>query len=463
MPVKVAFMQLSSCWGCHQSLVNAHLGLLPILSELDIVYWPAVVDFKHDSLVARRDGSITVGFIEGMIRTKEDLENTKLIRKKCQIVIAFGTCACFGSVSGLANLYDKEDLLKRKFLEAESITDARIPDQHVPPIEDWVINVKEVINVDVFIPGCPPRTENIVAAIKYLLSLLSPGPENRDVNKNVCEQCALYSKDCLLDKGELCFGPITAGGCSLKCPENGDICVGCYEATTKLGDKAPKIMEILTSTKEFDKARGLNVLKFLELYLGVSNFEFMYFKGDLIQRLAKQPETFTEKIISTSIGNQKALDVAPVGNEIIDNIIGFLLFKLRDSPQFKFSQKTVCSHCDRKVADKTFTEIKRDYEGLPSMDTCFLEQGYICLGPVTKAGCGTICPNKANAPCMGCYGPPENIKDQGAKFLAAYASIAQNSPEELLEKIKDPAGLFYRFTLADSILGHKFDDIKEDK
>ena len=79
MPVRVAFMQLSSCWGCHQSLLNAHLGLLPILPELEIVYWPAVVDFKHDSLKARPDGDIVVGFIEGVARTKADTENVKLM------------------------------------------------------------------------------------------------------------------------------------------------------------------------------------------------------------------------------------------------------------------------------------------------------------------------------------------------------------------------------------------------
>ncbi|KKK40945.1 MAG: F420-non-reducing hydrogenase iron-sulfur subunit G, partial [Candidatus Lokiarchaeum sp. GC14_75] len=70
--VKVAFMQLSDCWGCHQSLINTHLGLLPVLPALDIVYWPTVVDFKHASLKAREPGSVLVGFIEGAIRTKED-------------------------------------------------------------------------------------------------------------------------------------------------------------------------------------------------------------------------------------------------------------------------------------------------------------------------------------------------------------------------------------------------------
>ena len=81
MPVKVAFMQLSSCWGCHQSLLNAHLGLLPILPALDIVYWPAVVDFKLESLVERPDGDVLVGFIEGVARTKKDTENVKLMRQ----------------------------------------------------------------------------------------------------------------------------------------------------------------------------------------------------------------------------------------------------------------------------------------------------------------------------------------------------------------------------------------------
>ena len=90
MAVKVAFMQNSDCWGCHQSLLNAHLGLLPVLPALDFVYWPAVVDFKHDSLKARPDGDILVGFVEGSLRTNADVENAKLMRAKCQLIIAFG-------------------------------------------------------------------------------------------------------------------------------------------------------------------------------------------------------------------------------------------------------------------------------------------------------------------------------------------------------------------------------------
>ena len=66
------------------------------------------------------------------------------MRKKGQIIIAFGACACYGGIPGLSNLYKKDEFLQRKFIEAESITESRIPDQHVPPIEDYIINVKEI-------------------------------------------------------------------------------------------------------------------------------------------------------------------------------------------------------------------------------------------------------------------------------------------------------------------------------
>ncbi|MFW9936794.1 MAG: hypothetical protein ACFFD5_04050 [Candidatus Thorarchaeota archaeon] len=461
MPVKVAFMQLSSCWGCHQSLLNAHLGLLPILPELDIVYWPAVVDFKHKSLESRPDGDILVGFIEGVARTKQDTDNAKLMRKKCKIIVAIGACACYGSVKGLANLYDIEDLVRRKFMETESITDEKPkePTKHVPGFEDYIINIKELIDVDMFIPGCPPTSENIIGAISYLLSLVSPAPTSLDKNKSVCESCNLFKEGCLLDKGILCYGSITAGGCDLMCPNNGDICYGCFKSTAKPSKKIEKLQTMIQDIEELNDELGANLQHFLDVYLGASNITNFYFRGDLLQRLAYEPDSFEVKEIETDKGQKLAIDVNPTGSAVIDDIVGSILFLLKNDPHFKFSSKTVCSHCNRDVVDKVPTELKRDYEGLPSMDKCFLEEGYICLGPVTQAGCGTICPNKANAPCLGCYGPPVGVKDQGARFISTLGSLcADRDPKEVMKIIKDPAGLFNRFTLADSTLGHKYHD-----
>ncbi len=466
MPVPVAFMQLSSCWGCHQSLLNAHLGLLDILPNLDIVYWPAVVDFKLDSLKARKDGSIVVGFLEGVARTKHDTANIKLMRKKCSIIVAFGTCACYGSVAGLANLFDKDELTKRKFMETESITDEnpKVPSQHVPGIEEFIVNVKDIIDVDVFIPGCPPTTDNIVAAITYLFTLVGEGPSSLDKNKCVCDNCDLFEEGCFLDKGKLCYGSITAAGCELMCPHEGDICFGCFKPTSKPGEKSKQLKQIIDGVEELDAETGANLQHFLDLYLSASNITNFYFRGDLLQRLAYEPNSFKVKEIETEKGPKLILDVKPTGTNPIDEIVGASLFLLKNDPYFKFSSKTVCSHCDREVADKVPTELKRDYEGLPSMDTCFLEQGYICLGPVTQAGCGTICPNKANAPCLGCYGPPVGVKDQGLKFISAFGSLcADRDVDEVTKAIKDPAGLFNRFTLADSVLGHKYHDKIEEE
>ncbi len=213
---------------------------------------------------------------------------------------------------------------------------------------------------------------------------------------------------------------------------------------------------MLSLNEDFDKITVIDIQKFLMLYLGASDLEFAYIKSDPIQRLAKEPDTFKEKIVN----NIKTLEFSHTKSEIINNILGLLLYKLKDNPDFKYSQKTVCSTCDRQIIDKVFTEIKRDYEGLPSTDKCLLEEGYICMGPATQAGCGTICPNKGNAPCIGCYGPPGNVQDQGIRFLTTYSSLAQLDANTIKEKLIDPVGIFYKFTLASSILGQK---VKENK
>ena len=236
MAVKVAFWQNSDCWGCHQSLLNAHIGLLQILPALEIVYWPAVVDFKYDSLKARGNGEILVGFVEGSLRTKEDIEGTKLMREKCALIIAFGSCSCYGSVHGLANQWNKDNLIKRKFSDVESIADGSggEPTQHMPGFTDKIVPIDEIIRVDAYLAGCPPRTEQIVSAVIFLLGQ-KPFPMNE---LSFCNDCAIKNEGCLLEKGILCFGPITSIGCSLKCPNSGNPCVGCMGPSKTVSVKA---------------------------------------------------------------------------------------------------------------------------------------------------------------------------------------------------------------------------------
>jgi len=119
--------------------------------------------------------------------------------------------------------------------------------------------------------------------------------------------------------------------------------------------------------------------------------------------------------------------------------------------------KSVCDVCDRDKGSPGFriSEFKRPHEVQLDPDKCFLTQGVICAGPVTRAGCGTPC-LKGNMPCRGCYGPADGIVDQGAKLASVIgAMIDTDDPEKLhdiLNGIVDPTGTFYRFGLAHSIM-----------
>ena len=116
---------------------------------------------------------------------------------------------------------------------------------------------------------------------------------------------------------------------------------------------------------------------------------------------------------------------------------------------------TVCDECDRKRDVKKIKKFDRIQNIMIDAEICILEQGVICSGPATRNGCGALCP-KAGSPCIGCYGPAEGALDYGARLMTAVASVIDsNDPDEIekiLEGIPDPAGQFYRFNMAGSLL-----------
>ena len=119
------------------------------------------------------------------------------------------------------------------------------------------------------------------------------------------------------------------------------------------------------------------------------------------------------------------------------------------------TDKSVCDECPRSRDIKKITKFIRPFEIVTDPDICLMEQGIICCGPATRAGCGAKCVN-AGVPCRGCYGRPANVRDQGAKMVSAIASIIDSKdPEEvqrIIQTIPDPAGTFYRFSLPSSTL-----------
>jgi F420-non-reducing hydrogenase small subunit len=123
----------------------------------------------------------------------------------------------------------------------------------------------------------------------------------------------------------------------------------------------------------------------------------------------------------------------------------------------------VCEECPLEKDVKKVKRFYRPYEITPEPGICLLEQGIVCMGPATVSGCGALCP-QVGMGCRGCYGPLPGVEDQGAKMLAAIASVldvgeASEDEAELDRKIAeavativDPSGTFYRFSMAHSLL-----------
>jgi len=128
-------------------------------------------------------------------------------------------------------------------------------------------------------------------------------------------------------------------------------------------------------------------------------------------------------------------------------------------------KKTICDECPREWQGKSIDKINRPHDTEIDPDMCLLDQGIICMGPATRSGCGAACPEK-NQPCKGCFGPPENVNDQGTEMLNSLASVLQIGEEgtaleqewNTLNNLPDPVGSFYTYSLPTSIFGGRVED-----
>jgi len=299
--LKLAFYWAASCGGCEIAVLDVNEKILDVVEKADIVFWPVAIDTKYKDVEAMPDKSIDVCFFNGAIRTSENEHMAKLLRKKSKILIAFGSCANDGCVIGLANLWDRDSVFKRAYLETPSTKnpEGTVPKTEVevkegkltlPEFYDTVKTLNQVVDVDYYISGCPPPVPVILKAFTAILT----------------------------------------------------------------GNLPPKGSSFL-------------------------------------------PE------------------------------------------------KSICDECPRVKKDRKISEIRRIYEIDDDMETCFWDQGVVCMGPATRAGCGALCP-KVNIPCTGCDGPGPNITDQGAAMLNALSSIIGD--KKILDQLVDPIGTFYKYSLA---------------
>ncbi|MFN2149125.1 MAG: oxidoreductase [Anaerolineales bacterium] len=146
----------------------------------------------------------------------------------------------------------------------------------------------------------------------------------------------------------------------------------------------------------------------------------------------------------------------PEPERIWDALVAILENKLPAPGSVIGAETTVCDTCPRTRSEKKIKEFKRTWEIIPDPDVCLLEQGLVCCGIATRAGCGALCPT-VGSPCIGCYGPNVGVEDFGARMMSALASVIDSQdPEEIdriiQEGIPDPIAAFYRFSLPHSEL-----------
>ncbi len=123
--------------------------------------------------------------------------------------------------------------------------------------------------------------------------------------------------------------------------------------------------------------------------------------------------------------------------------------------------KALCDTCPRKQSKSDNPKIKkivRPHEVAIDPNLCFLDQGIICCGPATRSGCGESC-IQGNMPCTGCFGPPSDVVDQGAKMLSAIAALfdvkGRDEAIAMARQVVDPGGTFYKYGVAGSLLAKR--------
>jgi NAD-reducing hydrogenase small subunit len=161
--LKLATVWLDGCSGCHMSFLDLDEKIIEIADKFDIVYSPLVdvKEFPQD---------VDVVLVEGAVSSDEDYEKILKIRERSKTIIAFGDCAITANVPSMRNQYKVEDVLKRGFVETNT-NNGVIPNKNIPTLRDRAVPIYEIVDVEIFLQGCPPPAD----LIYYALSEIAEG------------------------------------------------------------------------------------------------------------------------------------------------------------------------------------------------------------------------------------------------------------------------------------------------
>ncbi len=283
---KLAFYWAASCGGCEITITELGMQLVALGERVDIVFWPCLMDFKYSDVQALADGEIDVCFFNGAIRSSENEHVAHLLREKSKVLVAFGSCSHTGGIPGLANLYDAESILERVYDTVPSVDGSRgtrptakvdVPEGtiEIPSFYGQVLTLAQTVDVDYFMPGCPPVVDQVWNVFRTILDGKLPerGATIGVDAKTNCDACPREKGEsgyrvkewkrpheveldpdlCFLAQGVLCCGPATRAGCGLPCISGNMPCRGCYGPPEGVFDQGAKLMSAIGALIDTDE------------------------------------------------------------------------------------------------------------------------------------------------------------------------------------------------------------------
>jgi F420-non-reducing hydrogenase small subunit len=291
---KFAMYWAASCGGCEIAVLNIGEKILDVDANFEVVFWPVAMDAKYKDVEAMPDKSILLTLFNGGMRNKENEEIAHLLRRKSQILVAFGSCACEGCIPGLANFSNQDDIFKAVYDSISTVNPDHIRPTQTYEMPEGVISIPEfnpilktldqVVDVDYYMPGCPPESNQIAAVIDLVIKVLhgeaTLPPKGTTIgvgNSTVCDDCPrtrnvksikefkriqLMSEIddtlCLLEQGIPCNGPATRQGCGALCPQAGAQCIGCYGPAEGVVDFGARLMAAFASVIDSNDPDEIN-------------------------------------------------------------------------------------------------------------------------------------------------------------------------------------------------------------
>ena len=280
---KVGFYWCASCGGCEEAIVDLAEEILVVANLVDIVFWPCAMDFKRSDVEALPDGELAATFLNGAIRSDEQAEMARLLRRKSRCLVAYGACAHLGGIPGLANQFTREALFRWYFEDGPSNAnpektrpapawDSGPHALHLPVLHQSVRALDQVVPVDYYVPGCPPTPKLTKAALEAILAGRLPPPGSvLAPDTALCSECPrrdskpadlrfteirrphlteLDPRLCLLAQGIVCLGPATRAGCEALCVQGNMPCSGCFGPTSRVRDQGAKMLSSLGANLE---------------------------------------------------------------------------------------------------------------------------------------------------------------------------------------------------------------------